>query len=135
MNLELNKQDILDWTKTRWHHYAETVLPNPNRLLKFLVSDDQEYKVVMDDIPLYHGRNLDEAISTFNKEAKYRKSSVYDLQFKKHTTFSVKIKAVNYEAAEQELKDWLREESEDCPYVSSEVEDEYYEVSGEVIVF
>jgi len=135
MNMELNRQDILYWAKTQWHNYAEMVLTNPNRLLKFLVSSDQEYKVVMDGIPLYHGRNLDEAVGTFNKEVKYRKSSVYDLSFKKHTIFSVKIRAENYEAAEQELKDWLTGESIEIPYVSSEVEDEYYTVSGEVIVF
>lgn len=132
--MELDKQDVLDWSKDRWHHYAETVLPNPNRLLKFLVSGDQEYKVVLDGTPVYHGRNLDEAVGTFNKEAKCRKSSVYDLSFKKHTTFSVKIKAVNYEAAEQELKDWLTGESIEIPYVSSKIEDVYYEVSGEVVV-
>jgi len=132
MNLELNKQDILDWTKTRWHIYTETVLPNPARTLRFKVSSDQKYLVEIDGEEVYMGYDFDMAIDYYNMPTKLKET--FEIQYKQHHVVTVKISAENYEAAEQELKDWLKGESVECPFFSSKIEDGYYEVSGEVIV-
>lgn len=132
--MELNKQDILDWTKTRWHIYAETVLPNPARTLRLKVSGDQKYLVSVDKEAVHMGYDLDAAVDYFNALARNKEETVYELQYTQSEVVSVKIKAVNYEAAEQELKDWLTGESIEIPYVSSEMEECYYTVSGVAIV-